>query len=542
MSVSEDKGAPEAEEPARIQARIQWGREDLWIILPLLALALGVRLYGLIDLTFIDDELSHIYFLGKGAEFVWDAVFVSALLPVWFFMYKAWILVAGIGLGAKLFSVMWGVLSVLCLYGAMREVRGRWVSAAAAGLLAVIGFHIHFSQIATPYAFLTFLGSAALWTLLATLRRGSAIAAALHVLVLVLANYTHQSGPLLWGAELAGVLLLLALKARGIRPRPFLVAQGVALLLSLGLIPILSAQWQAVQQIQGISYLPEVSVPVLLDRLHGFLAFGSQEDHVSWVVEAIALGVALAGALVAAVRSRRRGHGAPWATFLFAMVLVSPMLLCAILGALVRKELLYETRFFAIFIPALPALTAAVAGHLAGRKGARWRKARAVAAACLLLVLLAPQAGSLRYLFGGTRTQENFPIHEISKIIAANSLPGDMAVVHSSFYLFFFDYFYAGDTPRFIGAVTEGFHLRPFGGLHDVADQDSVAEVMERLAGTERVWLVLTPTTNAHLRDPDGLIVAGIEQEFDLDSQQCWRCDSGDPIHVKLMLRTLYHD
>ena len=94
---------------------------------------------------------------------------------------------------------------------------------------------------------------------------------------------------------------------------------------------------------------------------------------------------------------------------------------------------------------------------------------------------------------------------------------------------------------RFIGAVTEGFHLRPFGGLHDVANEDSAIDLMMRVSGADRLWLVLTPTTNASFRDPRGLILEGVEEEFELESQECWGCGSGDPIHVKLMVRSRPH-
>ena len=68
-----------------------WGLEDLGALLFLAALALALRLHGLEDLTLIDDELSHIFFVKNTNLFIWDATFISALMPVWFFMYKAWV-------------------------------------------------------------------------------------------------------------------------------------------------------------------------------------------------------------------------------------------------------------------------------------------------------------------------------------------------------------------------------------------------------------------------------------------------------------------
>ena len=146
-----------------------------------------------------------------------------------------------------------------------------------------------------------------------------------------------------------------------------------------------------------------------------------------------------------------------------------------------------------------------------------------------------PQLGSIAAVHGGEREREIFPIHQINRYLGSRARPGDLAVIHSSYYLFFFRHYYQQPHPAFIGPVQEGFQLRPFGGLHDQADEAAVQRLLQRLAGRQRVWLVLTPTTNAHLRDPRGLIAGAMSQRYSTLEQRCFACNSGDPVQVKLL-------
>jgi len=512
-----------------------WRALDAALLLGLCGLALAARLVGLTRLTLIDDELAHLYFVQREWEFLYDALFFSPHLPVWFALYKGWVALSQGDLWLRAFSLLWGVLAVAATYGAAREVRGRAGGALAAGLLGISGFHINFSQTVTPYALIALLGAASLWTTLATLRRGTRGAAALHVLALTAACYTHQSGLLLWGALLTGALVLRAGAGRdpgALRLRTFAWAHGGVLVACAGLVPILRAQWRTIQQLEGVSYVAPVTPVTVADRVQQLLGYGWGHGLAPPALTVLAGGV-LAVAVVL-VRPDPRGGLARLPAAL-AAVWSSPLLLCTALAVLVRKELLYEARFFAALAPVWAALVAVVVLDLCAGGSPRRRARLALGQGVLVLAVLS-QVGSWAMLYGGTRQQENFPIRAISRHLEQRAAPGDIAVVHSSYYLFFFKRYYRFPHPRFIGAVGEGFARRPFGGLHDRPDEASLARLRLRLRGHERVWLVLTPTTNRLLRDPDGLVSWALEARYRRVDDRCFACGSDDPVHLLLLV------
>lgn len=539
-------------------AALPWTRGEKLLLLGLGALALGLRLWGLGELRFIDDELSHQTFVSQPPSFFLRAFFVSPLLPVWFGLYRLWYgLTQQSDLAIRLFSVLWGVLAVPALYAAARRLAPAGAGPAAprrpnlplatvaALLLATSGFHLNFSQTVTPYAAMTLLGAGSLWAALALLQGGGRRVALAHGLLLLLAIYTHQAGLLLWGAELA-VLLGLALWARFRRAgeetgaawprlRRLSVLHLLVMLPGAGVFWILAHQWQALRASGGVPYVPPVTLEGLLALLHDLWAYRSAWSW-AWPLESLGLlaGLAAGGAALWRLLARRsEPQGPDGARALALGVWILPAAVCLLAGVLLTKDFIYAPRFFAMFLPAGLLLTAAAVD------GARRRLCppgirRHLLGGGLTLALLLPQGGSLAFLHGPARAAENFPVDAICAHLRAEARPGDLAVVHHSYYMMFFEHYCPKPPPRYLGAVQEHFQLKPFGGLHDPTTRRSVQELAARVAGAPRVFLILTPATNAQWRDPKGLVRRFFAESWQRLSQRCFACDGGDPVQVEL--------
>ena len=142
----------------------------------------------------------------------------------------------------------------------------------------------------------------------------------------------------------------------------------------------------------------------------------------------------------------------------------------------------------------------------------------------ILAAVLLAQIGSYMFLNGEARRRDNFPIAEVNAWIHQRAGAGDMAVVHHSWYLPFFNRYYPHRHPRFIGAVTEGILPLPFGGVRRPTTPPDVAEVMRRVRDAGSVFLVLSTTANQEWRDPRGLMQAGLDLRLEFVDEACFSC------------------
>lgn len=521
----------------RLCRRRGWLAEAAWV-LPLLLLALGMRLHHLGSVRLLKDEMVMLNLVSHDLSYIFQATLLSPFLPAWHVLNFFWQPLASSDVGLRVHVLLWGLAALLCTYGMVREAAGRRAAVIALALMAVNGFHIYQSQTATPYAFLVFLGAASTWAFLVLLRTGSRAAATTHVMVLCVAFYTHQATILLWGAQLAGVLLLI-IGGRRQHLRRVFTSHALALSLGAGSLVILAHQWSAYEQV-NLGYVPLISLARVMDFVFHLLAYRSQPQWLVPLVALVALVMAAAGLLAAwhTVTRRQRAlerssrlriqTGTLW---ILAASALLPLAVTALAAALLTKDLLYAPRFFALFVPAGIGLFAA---NICWMVRGRHHRARLVVAGFVLLVALVSQIGSLAFLYSDQRQMESFPIDSISRLLVAEGRPGDVAVVHHSAHMLYFKRYFLRKTPRIIGAVQQRIEMKPFGGTHDRATAASVRDVLERARRHQRAWLVLTSASNAQFRDPERLVEKAFDDQFFLLSQRSVGFSAMDPVEVKL--------
>lgn len=489
---------------------------------------LAPRLWGLADMPLVEDECFHAELSSKPWGEILDHCRVSPTYPGWYLPYKLWLLAApGSDLGRKALSVLWGCLGVLGMFWLGREAGGRRAGWVAALLLALCGYHVNYSQIATPYAFIMFLGVVATWSLLVVLRRGSRRAAVIHALAMAWVFYSHPTAVFLWGAEVAAALMLLAAGRRA-HLRLFAMSSGLALVLSAGALYLMGHHWQVMQQSGGAAYIPEVSLEVVRERLHNLGAFGSS---MSWAgpLELLAAMAAAAAGLWAAValfrepaESSAQRQAERWPAAVLLCIWLLPFLVSMAAGVIINREIFYEARFFALFVPAGCALLALAATW---RLEGRLRRLRPALLAAVLALALIPQIGSLRYLFGGGRAADRFPVRQVMAHLRTHARAGDVAVVHHSWYLSFFRRYHLNPRVRVVGAVHQQIQQTPYGGVRDPTRPGHVDRLMTAIKGHGRVFLVLSPGALQEWRDPGGLVEKAMDRRFRLVHRVCFNCE-----------------
>lgn len=502
-------------------ARPALSRGLLAAALLIVALAtLGPRLWGLSGAIFFEDECFHAELAARPWGQILDHCQVSPTYPGWYAPYKIWMLVApDTDLGRKAHSVFWGCLAVLAMFFLGREAAGTRGGIVAALLLAFNGYHINYSQTATPYAFIMFLGVAAAWSLLVLLRRGGWRAALCHAVVVAAAFYTHPTAVFLTGAEVAAALLL-ALAGRRRHLGAFALSQGLALILSAGALILMGHHWQVMQQSGGAAYIPEVSLDVVLERLLNLTAYRS-EARWGYPLQGLTL-LAGGAAGLCAVAATWRGGAGRWPAAALLCLWALPFAASMTAGALINREIFYEARFFALFLPAGCALLAVAATWPRPERLGRYR---AVLLAVVLASALLPQVGSLRYLLGGGADADKFPVRAVLAHLEKHAGEGDLAVVHHSWYLSFFRRYHRGPHPKVVGAVHQQIQHSPYGGVRDATTADDVRRVLARLKGYRRLFLVLSPGALEEWRDPKGLVEAAVDRRFALVDQRCFNCE-----------------
>ncbi len=128
------------------------------LLLVILIMSFFLRIYKLADKPVWYDEAVSIAHAEKPVPFYIFSPRVN-YKPVYFFLLKGWISAFGEdAFNLRLFSVIWGVLSVLLIYLLARLMFNRQTGIIAAFLLAISVFHIFHCQQIRQFSFITFLG------------------------------------------------------------------------------------------------------------------------------------------------------------------------------------------------------------------------------------------------------------------------------------------------------------------------------------------------------------------------------------------------
>lgn len=456
------------------------------MLLALAAGAFALRLYQLDVQPFWADE----GFTGYHArlplpDLMREIIVVDHHPPLHYLILNAWQALAGsTEFALRYVSVFAGTLSVIVLGVLGGRTMGRATGLVAAGLMAVSPFAVWFSQEARMYALLMLLVllSMLLAWLAATFQTGPdprshRTAAALwfgYGLVLTGALFSHYYG--LFAAPIAGVLVLAARPDRQTLTR-WAVASGAAGLLFLAWVPALLNQASDMGGGGGPALWPWQTIGSLFSTWS--VGEYASYDASILVVMAFVL-LAMLGLVEMTVRDRR-GVLAAW---LVTWTLVPPIVAWSA-SAILGMELRATGQMYYLF--ALPGFLLMVARGVAAAT-LHITALSFVGAAAIALVAVP----SLLTQFNDV-PKEDF--RSTAALVSTRVAPGDAVMLHAESLYPAFDYYYRARTPWIRAAVS------------DPAATD--AWVREALAGTERVWLVLSHT---EISDPNEVLVSWFER------------------------------
>jgi mannosyltransferase len=137
-------------------------REPL-LLVAIVALAVLVRAVDLNGPCFYTDEVNELV-LAK--QPVVDIIFAAdSMPPLYPLIHKAWLAAWGTDAAARWLSVVFGVATVICVWGIGRRLVDVDTGLAAAFLLAILPLHVLYSQFVRGYAMFTFAAALSLWLL-----------------------------------------------------------------------------------------------------------------------------------------------------------------------------------------------------------------------------------------------------------------------------------------------------------------------------------------------------------------------------------------
>jgi 4-amino-4-deoxy-L-arabinose transferase-like glycosyltransferase len=192
-----------------------------------------VRLVGLDRLSLWLDETTSVRIARQSPAAIWQDV-GDTHPPLYHLLLHGWLLL-GTGDGwVRLLSSLLGIATVPALYALGCALVGRRVALGAAWLLALLPWHIWYSQEARMYAAVALLGTLALLAGARWLRQPGPGWAAAYVLCTLAGLYCEYSMFVLWPAAVVALPVL----TRWPRGRAAVAWLGLQLAVLLGLVPL----------------------------------------------------------------------------------------------------------------------------------------------------------------------------------------------------------------------------------------------------------------------------------------------------------------
>lgn len=435
----------------------------------LTALALLLRLY---------DLGSESIWLDEGASIRSGSLPVSTILtqpgsaahpPLYRLVLHGWMSLSGRSENAvRLPSALLGALAVPLLLYTGRLLLGPGAAILAASLLCVSPLHVRYSQEATSYALFVLLSLLSMLFYVRWTRERWPLDTVGQAAASTLLLYAHAAG---FFVVLAQWLHAFAAPA-GERPwdhargRVWLGLQAVALALYVPWLEVIGSQ---ARQFHGAFWVPRPTPSTLAGTLLDFVGD----------VPAAACALALAALWLFSLRRRERtdepgepmSHPSPRAGSLLVLWFAVPLLLPYLLSLVWTPVFLTRTT-----LPASLALYL-LAGLALTRIGSLPRLALFAA-----LVVL-----SLLNLVGYYSRTNNERWREAVAYIERNAAPGDLVLVHSGFCKpNVYDYY----------ARRGDLVVEPFPPNALQVDEAQMRALEPELAGRERVWLVISHSTD----------------------------------------------
>ncbi|MCD4653210.1 glycosyltransferase family 39 protein [bacterium] len=150
-----------------------------WIsVLLILFLAAALRLCGVDRMSLWGDEACMVYLCQESSSSIVEALAsadrpdVDVAPPLYFLILHGWMNLFGTSLLAfRGFSVLFGVLTVLCVIGLGNRLFGHQLGLIAGVLAAISPFQIWYSQEGRMYTMASCLAAAAMWSLISAIKR-----------------------------------------------------------------------------------------------------------------------------------------------------------------------------------------------------------------------------------------------------------------------------------------------------------------------------------------------------------------------------------
>jgi len=478
-SVSFHESAP----PKRLTA------VTIGLLLSILLLSAGLRLLHLSQQSFWLDEVMTVNTVRRVAP---SLTMSGTSPPLYYILMSCWMgLVPETEAMARLPSVFFGVAAVALLFFLGRRLLGRRAGLAAALLMAVSPFHIHYSQEARAYSLMVMLALASYLLLVRMMERQTLLRLAAWVVTTALMLLSHNYAAFLVIAQVAFVLIWG--RCHGIRLSRWLVGIGLVGILSLPWIRVVLIM---IEQLRNAQYW--IQPPVAGDYVKLYRMMCSDSG---WLMK-IDLLLVLAGLVwwwfrlgpgrKGTVRLDSNGDGTVQRYGRTAVPLLGSWLgLPVILMVTASFFLLplFQPRYALAILPPFLLLAAwGAVGH--GR--------RPVALALVGLVLCFTVPGLVTYYYGEPNRN---PWREAASLVSNLARPGDTVLFIAPLARKPFDYYYRGrklpdrllshfpqDAPRVERVVANSARKsRRLWAVISHCRTGILEEILERRIGPERL-------------------------------------------------------
>ena len=473
-----------------------------WVLLSVLLLGFGLRVYRLGDQNIWWDEGHAIWAARQSLERVTDITARDVHPPLYLWLLHGWLRWAGDSeFSVRYLSTIGGMLTVALTHVVARRLVGQRAARLATLLVALARFHIWWSQEARMYIWATFFVLLAIYFMI-RLRHGGALVWWLYILSSAAALYTLYPSILALVVENLFVALTVWHKPRR---RRFLFNWGLA---QLGVL-VLYAPWLyiALDRIRTDTAKTPFSLR-LVWQLYGTVLVTGISTHLDryvWLLLPIAL-VAIAGVLTLILdRSQPQRYG--FAGWEIGLLLLLPLAVppLVVYGLSIPRGIYYspkpEARYLLMFAPLFYILLAEALVFL-------WRKWRVrqlvwgVVAAAGTLVVLGTFVGVLPGHYAGRYLRDEYQSAMLA--LAAHAEPGDAVLVVSGDRYPLFLYYYQRQFPNEDGPPV---YLLPRYSTQFSAD--TVERELAPLAEEHpRLWLA---SFERALQDPENVVESWLE-------------------------------
>lgn len=438
---------------------------------------------------------------------LWDifqAAKVDTHPPLYDFLIHYWMNIGRDEWTLRFFSLIFGVGSIPLIYLVGKKCYDEKVGLTAALIFTFWPVSIWYSQAVRPYTLIIFLGLAAIGFFLKGLETNKWKYWCYFIIFITFGLYTHHSA--LYLVFVLNIFLVISwLNKKYLNLiYQWIVIQIILILLYIPGYVILVSEIIQIEN-SGITNIDFVKKPGFstIPRLFYHLTFCNDSLSIGWVGGLLLIPVIIL--FFSGIRPNKESwKGIPsfiikGKTLFFILYLFLPILLSFVLGILVRKEYMYEPRFFILFVPAYLIILAR------GILQIKHKLAKGILSFCLIFPMLISD-----YMI---YTHSIYPpIKKVAEYVKESYEPGDLVMFHHSLWKIGFDYYSKKSL------VTEGafYTYNPKEGCFpsnflDITE--SYVPVFEKkLKDYSRLWLVLTPHEVRH--DPNQIIIKHLDMHF----------------------------